>query len=210
MGKRIDKKYGSGATAALVMTGILALLVCISVSFTLAANGTFTTNKHWKQKWERIGGTAGESIGIGEAVAFHPQSGKVYKADANSSTRRPAVGLSGTSAVANQEIEIVRRGILSGMPAGLGTESSNCVTPIGIPLYLASDPAGGVTHIHTTVSGVTAVGTGITQFLATALPLSQEAVRAGVTTGTDTYLVNVSDPEHRSGTTIGALSDHWE
>jgi hypothetical protein len=165
-----------------------------------AANGTFTTNKHWVQKWESFGATAGEAITIGDAIALNRYNGKAYKADADDADRRPAVGFAGNTAASGAKVEVVTRGILSGMPAGLGTESSNCVTPIGTPLLLDKVVQGRVTVFQTPT-------TGVSQYMATAGPLSQEAVRAGVTTGTDTYIVNTQMP--RSGTS-GVAAGQWE
>jgi hypothetical protein len=193
MKKWIDSKIGGPLlVVALIMAGIFA------VQLAVAANGTFTTNKHWKAKWERFSATAGESISLGDAVALNRYSGKAYKADADDADRRPAVGFAGNSVSANGTLEIVRRGLLSGMPCGLGTESSNAVTPIGTPIVL-STVQGHVTVFQTAT-------TGVSQTVGYAWPLSDQAAKAGVTTGTDTYLVDLNAP--RSGSS-GVASGQW-
>lgn len=184
--KELRRKLHGGLGSALVLIGFLAIAAAA-----YAANGTFTTNKHWKAKWERFSATAGEAISLGDPLALNRYSGEAYKADADDADRRPAVGFAGNSASAAGTVEIVRRGILSGMPAGLGTESSNAVTPIGTPLIL-STTQGHVTIYQTAAAGVS-------QFMGFAWPLSEQAVNSGVTTGTDTYFVDVDAPRNTTG-----------
>jgi hypothetical protein len=71
----------------------------------------------WKQKFVRFAGTAGETLTVGDPVCIAAADGQVYKADANSSTRRPAVGVIGKGGAAEATVEIVAIGILTGQTA---------------------------------------------------------------------------------------------
>lgn len=88
----------------------------------------------WQQKFSRFSATAGETLSIGDVVCIFIDDGKAYKADANDSTLRPAVGVIGKGGAANSTVEIVTEGILAGQ-----TEIS-----VGVRLYL-STTAGAIT-----------------------------------------------------------------
>lgn len=195
MDKWIEKKTGMPwPMVALVLIGVSLFAVQVAI----AASGTFTQNKHWKQKWERIDAVAGETISPGDPVALNRYTGKAYKADSDDADRRPAVGLAGVTATAGNRVEIVRKGILSGLPCGLTAQYTSAVTPVGAPLFL-DNSQGGIT----TFTGV-GVTLGVSQILATVLPLSEQATANGVTIGSDTILVDVQPPIYNTGTTIGA------
>jgi len=196
--KKIQKKLTGWLGSVLVLTMILVFALAA-----YGANGTFTPNPHWKQIWEYFSGTAGENITTGAPVAYNRYDGKIYEADADDADARPAVGLAGNTAASGKSVKIVTRGILSGVSTGLGYEAISRVTPIGIPLFLSNIPGGatGVTHFNTTASGATAVPSGITQYLGTAMPLSQQASASGVTLGTDTFFINVQPPSVTTGVT---------
>jgi len=71
----------------------------------------------WKQKFVRFAGTAGETLTVGDPVCIAAADGQVYKADANSATRRPAVGVIGKGGATEASVEIVAIGILTGQTA---------------------------------------------------------------------------------------------
>jgi hypothetical protein len=81
-----------------------------------------------QQIHSRIGGTAGATLAEGDVVAIDATDGKVYKADADDSTRRPAIGIIGKGGAANDEVEIVTRGILGGLSS----------LTKGAPIYLST------------------------------------------------------------------------
>lgn len=168
----------------------IAAVMVIGPAVVRADDGTFTTNKHWKRVFESHSGTAAESITLGQPVAYNRYSGEIYVADADDADRRPAIGLAGNSASADGSVMIVTKGIIGGMPCGLGTEASSAITPIGTPLALGI-VQGGITILQTGASGVS-------QYVGYAAPLSQQAVDSGVTTGTDTYYINVAAPTRRT------------
>jgi len=68
----------------------------------------------WRQKFERFSATAGETLSIGDVVCIKNADGLAWKADADSSTLRPAVGVIGKGGAANATVEIVPSGILTG------------------------------------------------------------------------------------------------
>jgi len=165
---------------------------------------TYTMNPHWKKKWERFNAvTAGATfIPVGAPLAYDRASGRVDLADASNRNRTPCIGFAGTeSSAAGTNIEVITRGILSGISCGLGTENLSAITPIGVPLFLAG--TGGVYNRDATgvtlFSGVSDAGnsiypSGTTQTVGWAMHLSDRAVTTGVTIGTDTYYIDVQMP----------------
>jgi len=71
----------------------------------------------WQAKYERFSGTAGATLGVGDVVCISGADGKVYKADADDAAKRPAVGVIGKGGAAGAKVEIITRGIISGMTA---------------------------------------------------------------------------------------------
>ena len=61
-------------------------------------------------------GTAGEALTTGQAVCLKDADGYVYKADANDSDLRPAVGVVGskTASASGQSVEVIVVGVLNG------------------------------------------------------------------------------------------------
>jgi hypothetical protein len=71
----------------------------------------------WKQVGARLPVllTAGEAITIGQPVCIAAADGKVYKADANSATRRPCVGFAQRGVASGSIVAIVTSGYLTGL-----------------------------------------------------------------------------------------------
>lgn len=128
---------------------VVFLAVLVLVAF--AASASYGA-AYWKSVQERFPAllVAGEAITIGQPVCIAAADGKVYKADANSSTRRPAIGLAerGTASAAN--CSIVTRGVLAGISA---TQTK------GAYAFL-SETAGGVTY--TAPTDAQSLGYGVT------------------------------------------------
>ena len=94
--------------------GLMALMVVILIAAVMpqAANAA----EYWKAKYERFSATIGETLATGDVVYIKGSDGEAYKADADDSNKRPAVGIvdkGGSSGTA----EIVVRGILAGQTA---------------------------------------------------------------------------------------------
>jgi hypothetical protein len=70
--------------------------------------------EYWKQKESRFSATAGETLVTGDTVCIKSSDGEAYKADANDSDLRPAVGVIGKGGASDATVEIVQKGILAG------------------------------------------------------------------------------------------------
>jgi len=89
-----------------------------------------------KQVFVRVSGTAGETVTTGQLVCIKDADGEWYKADANDSDLRPAVGIVGSKTGGDGEtIEV----IISGIVKGWSSLSE------GQPGYL-SETAGAITQ----------------------------------------------------------------
>lgn len=126
--KQFLRKY----TGLLAMLAILVFLLAI---MTPPAQAT----EVWQQKFSRFSAIAGETVAIGDVVCIAATDSKAYKADANDSSLRPAVGVIGKGGASGSTVEIVTSGIL----AGQGAKSP------GYRLYL-SETAGGTTMTEPT------------------------------------------------------------
>jgi hypothetical protein len=94
--------------------GVLMLAMFLALAVAMpAANAT----ENWQQKFIRFSGVAGETLTIGDVVCIAAADGQIYKADADSSTRRPAVGVIDKGGATNATVEIVVMGILDGQAA---------------------------------------------------------------------------------------------
>jgi len=118
-------KRGLKELASLVM---LAIFLFVGIS---AADAAY----YPKKVWARISATTGQAITAGQMVAIADADGYAYKADADVSTLRPAVGIAGASAASGAKVEIIVSGVISGWSSL--TEGS--------PGYL-SETAGAVTQ----------------------------------------------------------------
>ena len=127
--------------------------------------------EYWKQTFVRFSGTAGETLSIGDVACIKNSDGEAYKADANDSSLRPAVGVIGKGGSGDDTVEIISMGILAGQSA-LST---------GYRLFL-SETAGAMT-----VTGPTNA-----QVVGWVMPTS------GSTTTSTTYFINVL-PETSGG-----------
>jgi hypothetical protein len=85
---------------------------------------------YWKQKTLRFAATAGETLAIGDVVCIKGSDGKAYKADADDSSLRPAVGIISKGGATLASVEITAIGILAGQTA---------VTP-GYRIFLSNTP----------------------------------------------------------------------
>ena len=94
--------------------GLMALMVVFLLVAVMPQTGQAA--EYWKAKYERFSATIGETLATGDVVYIKGSDGEAYKADADDSAARPAVGIvdkGGSSGTA----EIVVRGILAGQTA---------------------------------------------------------------------------------------------
>jgi hypothetical protein len=92
---------------------VMILAVIIGVFVTTSAFAAVFL----KNSWARFSGTAGESLAIGDIVAIKDSDGKIYKADADDVTLRPAVGIVSKAASLNGVVGITTIGIFGGYTA---------------------------------------------------------------------------------------------
>jgi len=122
----------------------------------------------WKQINTRFTAVAGETLATGNVVSISASDGYAYKADANDSSLRPAVGVIGKGGATGAKVEVVINGIIAGMT----------VQSPGVRLYL-SETAGAITSTAPTNP----------QVLGWSMPGT-----AGAATST-TYFINVQMPQ---------------
>lgn len=104
---------------------LLLLFALCSLLFAQGADAYYV-----KQQWVRVSAVCGETITVGQMVAIADADGYAYKADANVSTLRPAIGIAGKGCVATGKVEIVVVGIVSGWTSlSEGTEGYLSETP---------------------------------------------------------------------------------
>lgn len=93
------------------------MVVFITILMALAFAAPVSAAENWAQMFVRFSGVAGETVAIGDIVCIAAADGQIYKADADSSTRRPAIGVIGKGGAAEATVEIVVMGILEGQEA---------------------------------------------------------------------------------------------
>lgn len=101
--KKIFSRWG--------LSGILFLLAVVLMLIS-AANPAMAYTV--KQAYSRISVTAGETLATGDVVAIKDADGYAYKADADSATLRPALGVVGMGGAAAASVEVITSGVLAG------------------------------------------------------------------------------------------------
>jgi hypothetical protein len=109
----------------------LVLMFVMLLAFTVPSWAAIS----WQQKNSRFTGLAGETLVAGDVVAILPSTGAIWKADADVSTLRPAVGVIGKGGAAGAYVEVVVSGVITGMTAA---------SP-GARLFLDAATAGAIT-----------------------------------------------------------------
>jgi hypothetical protein len=92
--------------------GVLGMILALMVFSVMSADAA-----SWSQKFTRFSAKAGETLVLGDVVCIKPADSKAYKADANDSALRPAVGVIGLGGATNATVEIVVSGVLTGQTA---------------------------------------------------------------------------------------------
>lgn len=137
----------SNIKTSLIVLCAFALLLMIAMPASAAAYSV-------KYKLFGFGGTAGETLATGDVVCIKDSDGKVYKADADDSALRPAVGIVDLGAASGYPVEIITHGIFRGW-TGL-SEGQNA--------YL-STTAGAVTQSAPAYVQKIAVAVSTTEYL---------------------------------------------
>ena len=73
--------------------------------------------EYFKQAFGRFSATAGATLATGDVVCIAGSDGYAYKADANDSDKRPAIGVIRKGAASGSKVEIIFVGALSGQTA---------------------------------------------------------------------------------------------
>jgi len=147
-------------------------MIFICVMFLVATVAPAEAAIYWLQKSTRFSATAGETLATGDPVCIKGSDGKAYKAMADQSTLRPAVGIIGKGGVAGKTVEVVVEGIITGMSAA---------SP-GYRIFLANSP-GGLTQTAPTAAqiigwvlpGAASAATSTTYYIRVQIPKSAEA-----------------------------------
>jgi len=148
---------------------ILGLVLLLTALMAFEALAAIT----WQQKNIRFSGTAGEALSTGDVVAIKPSDGKVYKADADSSTLRPAVGVIGKGGAISTTVEVIVSGIITGMTAASpGARIFLDATSPGVIVTTAPTNAQAIGWV---MPGAASAATSTTYFINIQMPVSTGA-----------------------------------
>jgi len=95
---------------------IRGLMVATAIVFLLLASSAHAA-EYFKQAFGRFSAIAGETLAVGDAVCIAGSDGYAYKADANDSALRPAIGVIRKGASSGSKVEIIFVGTLAGQTA---------------------------------------------------------------------------------------------
>lgn len=91
-----------------------SMAVMLALFITATSGMAYTVD----QAWVRFGGTAGETLTLGDPVAVADADGQLYKADANAATQRPCIGIIGYKTGGDGDsVEVVTYGVVGGLTA---------------------------------------------------------------------------------------------
>jgi hypothetical protein len=158
MRKKIGQKFA-----------VIMLVIFLWVMLSLPAMAAET----WKQIHTRFSAIAGETLVTGDVVCIVGATGYAWKADADDSALRPAVGVIAKGGTVGQTIEIVVVGTLAGQTAA---------SP-GVRVFLSAATAGAITATAPTnaqalgwvMPGAAAAATSTTYFIMVNTPSSAGA-----------------------------------
>lgn len=156
---------------------LAAVFVVAMFAIALGQAQTAEATEYWKGKFVRFYATAGESIALGDVVCIYSDDSYAYKADADDTGKRFAVGVAGAAATAGSSVEIVVSGIITGQTAA----------SVGSKVYL-SITAGAMTTtadaswgqvLGVVMEGTTAERTAkeSTTYFISVLPISASGLR---------------------------------
>lgn len=113
----------------------LFVLVFIALFVLIATSSTASAAEYFSTVYAKFSGTAGETLAVGDVVCVKGADGKVYKADADASALRPAVGVVLIGGSSGDTVQVCIRGVLAGQTAA---------SP-GSRIFLSATPSGTIT-----------------------------------------------------------------
>jgi hypothetical protein len=90
--------------------GMIAVIVAIFAIMAITVGSAEAQT--WKQKFARVSGVAGETVVTGDVVCIAAADGQIYKADADSASLRPAIGVIGKGGLVDTTVEIIPFGVI--------------------------------------------------------------------------------------------------
>lgn len=154
------------------------LLLVVLIAFAAVDAQAYTVTR----QWARISATAGETLTEGQMVAIKAADGYAWKADADVSTARPAIGVIGKGGTVGTKVEIITSGILGGF-SGLTK---------GAPAYL-SETAGAITQSAPTWAQQVGVAISATEYLINPQVSGVVSTYRGYTLDTDNVTLTSSN-----------------
>jgi hypothetical protein len=149
------------------LIGLIGLIVLLITP--LFADAAFI-----EQVVSRFGCVAGEAITEAQVVAIKSSDGKCYKAKADDSTLRPALGVAEAAAASGANVAVVTRGIVGG---------------------LTSLTKGGFVFVDTTAGGTTQTQpTAYSQTVGAAISATEYSIEAGRARRARSIAISVPDP----------------
>lgn len=165
------------------ITLIEMMIVIVMVSFLamIAVAPTAQAAEYWKEKFTRFSATAGETLATGDVVCLQSIDSRAYKADADVTQLRVAVGVIGKGGTAGQTVEVVVSGILAGQTAA----------SVGSRLYLDTT-AGVITTTLTSNTWAQVIGFVMQSDLSASVAQSSSAIyfiniQPGIASGSQFY-----------------------
>lgn len=146
-----------------LMVAMLAMLLIVAVM----PQGAQAA-EYWKAKYERFSAPAGTTLAVGDVVCITASEGKAFKADADDSAARPAVGIIGKGGATNATVEIVIRGILGGQTAASPGKRLFLHTTAGA--LIATSPGTNIQTLGFVLPGTTSNST--TYYISVVMPAS--------------------------------------
>jgi len=126
-----------------------------------------------KQVWTRFSATAGEDLTLGDIVCLAAADGYAYQADADLTTRRPAIGIVGKTTASGSLVEIITRGIFTGWSS----------LTVGAPAFISSTVAAATQTAVGTYQQMIGVAVSSTDYLFDFQANTASATSLGVLVG---------------------------
>ena len=150
--------------------GIMALTAVMFLLWVLLVPSVHAA-EYFKQAFGRFSAIAGETLATGDVVCISATDGYAYKADADDSTLRIAVGVIRKGASSGSNVEIVFEGILAGQTSATPGRGIFLSTTAGA--IATTRPNGWTQNIGWVLPGTAGASTSTTYFIRVAPPASE-------------------------------------